>query len=286
MGKNLRRLKKNTKALVKKRNRVYTFFLCVFVALFIYSLYECIAWYIDSKNTAEVIETILKSVEVIEKEDSEHSVVVEPTEEIDEANIYWDYITTKYIDVDINSLLETNSDTVAWLKVEGTNINYPVVQAEDNDYYLKYSFDGSYNSAGWLFADYRNSVDLTDRNLIIFGHSRLDGTMFGTLKNIISNGWLDDENNFLIKLSTQTENTVWQVFSVYTTEYTTDYLQVSFSTDDEFYTFASMLLNRSDYDFNTYVSKTDNIITLSTCYGDEERVVLHAKLIKSETKVS
>lgn len=284
MEKKFRKTKKNIKKMFKKRNRIYTIILLILLSLFIYSGYQIVIWFIDNENTTKQINSIYESIEVTEKEDGENTVIVEQ-EDIDSTNYYWDYISTNYIDVDVAALQSINSDTLGWIKVEGTSINYPFVQYTNNEYYLTHSFDKSYNSAGWVFADYRNYGNLTDRNLIIYGHGRLSTVMFGTLKNIMTSGWLDDPSNYLVKIATETEYTVWQVFSVYVTEYTTDYLQVSFDSDDEFYEFASMLLDRSYYDFDTTISGSDQIITLSTCYdSDGQRVVLHAKLIKSEVK--
>ena len=109
--------------------------------------------------------------------------------------------------------------------------------------------------------------------------------MFGSLKNILNNGWLDNTNNHVIKMSTETENTLWQVISVYHIPVTSDYLQIIFSSEEEFINFSNMLIARSEYNFNTLVSGNDKLLTLSTCYNnDTERVVLHAKLIKKEAK--
>ena len=108
--------------------------------------------------------------------------------------------------------------------------------------------------------------------------------MFGSLKNIFNSDWFDDINNHVVKLSTPTENTLWQVFSVYHIPTTSDYLQVKFSNDTDFLDFVNMLKSRSQYDFNVEFSAEDKILTLSTCYNDEERVVLHAKLIKREVR--
>ena len=108
--------------------------------------------------------------------------------------------------------------------------------------------------------------------------------MFGSLKNILSSGWLDNTDNYIVKLSTETENTLWQVFSVYHIPTTSDYIQVTFSSDEEFKNWTMMLINRSQFNINTTVNELDNILTLSTCFNEDEKVVLHAKLIKKETK--
>ena len=190
----------------------------------------------------------------------------------------------KLIDVDFSELKQENSDTVGWIQVNGTNINYPFVQASDNKFYLTHSFYKNKNSAGWVFLDYRNNISELDKNTIIYAHGRKNNTMFGSLNKILDGKWVKDTNNFVVKLSTETENTLWQVFSVYHIPTTSDYIQTSFSTDEEFLKFINMLKDRSMYDFNTTVSSEDKILTLSTCHNDTEKMVLHAKLIKRETK--
>ena len=82
------------------------------------------------------------------------------------------------------ALKEQNQDTVAWVKVNNTDIDFPVVKTTNNNYYLNHNFSKEYNSAGWIFADYRNKFDGSDRNLIIYGHNRRDGSMFSSLNKI------------------------------------------------------------------------------------------------------
>ena len=153
-----------------------------------------------------------------------------------------------------------------------------------NDYYLNHSFDKSSNGGGWLFMDYRNNKSEFDQNTIIYGHGRKNNTLFGTLNKILNDDWVNDTNNYVVKLSTEKENTLWQVFSVYRIPTTSDYLKTDFYTDDDFINFSQTLINRSAYNFNTSVSPTDRILTLSTCYNNSEKVVLHAKLIKREIR--
>ena len=188
------------------------------------------------------------------------------------------------IDVDFNDLKNINPSTIGWIQVNGTNINYPFVQTNDNKYYLNHSFNKSKNSAGWVFMDYRNNISVLDKNTIIYAHGRLDNTMFGSLKNILTSGWLNNKNNYIVKLSTEYENNLWQVFSVYKIKTTNDYLQISFISNESFLEFTDKLIKRSDFNFNTKVNENDKILTLSTCYNEKEKVVLHAKLIKKVIK--
>ena len=89
--------------------------------------------------------------------------------------------------------------------------------------------------------------------------------MFGSLRNILSSGWLNNSNNYVVKLSTEKENTLWQVFSVYHIPTTSDYIQTEFSSDDEFLQLITKLKDRSMFNFNTDVNSNVNILTLSTC---------------------
>ena len=177
-------------------------------------------------------------------------------------------------------LLEKNSDTVAFLKVNGTNINYPVVQTNDNEYYLHHSYNKTKNEAGWVFLDYRNDNDLSDKNNIIYAHSRLDKTMFGSLNDTLKYSWYSNKDNHIIKISTEKENTLWQIFSVYKIPVESYYITTNFLNDSAFEKFLDVIKKRSVFDFNTNLTKDDRILTLSTCYSDKERTVIHAKLIR------
>ena len=241
-------------------------------------------WKMDSDDTNKQVDRIQEVVQIEEIIDSENVEIIEQEEDVPEPNHYWDYIKMNLISVSFNELKEINSQTKGWIQVNGTNVNYPFVQASDNNYYLNHSFDKSWNSAGWVFMDYRNSIDDMDKNTILYAHGRYDKTMFGTLRNVLTNGWLDNKNNYVIKLSSEKENTLWQVFSVYKIPTTSDYLQVNFIDDEDFMNFADMLIDRSGYDFDTIVSKSDKILTLSTCYNDDIKTVIHAKLIKKENR--
>ena len=216
------------------------------------------------------------------------SAYYKPCKELDICNEliekYWEYVQMNLIDVDFNDLKNINPSTIGWIQVNGTNINYPFVQTNDNKYYLNHSFNKSKNSAGWVFMDYRNNISVLDKNTIIYAHGRLDNTMFGSLKNILTSGWLNNKNNYIVKLSTEYENNLWQVFSVYKIKTTNDYLQISFISNESFLEFTNKLIKRSNFNFNTKVNENDKILTLSTCYNEKEKVVLHAKLIKRVIK--
>ena len=251
----------------------------VFSVVLIISIIKIIGWNRDNDNTSKQIEIVQDEAKIEEVEDDDNTKIIEQPIEIPKANPYWDYIKMNMINVDFTELKKINNDVRGWIQVNGTNINYPFVQASDNKYYLTHSFNKSFNYAGWVFLDYRNNLT-NNKNTIIYAHGRLDKTMFGSLKNILSSGWLNNTDNYVVKLSTEKENTLWQVFSVYHIPTTNDYIQTEFGNDEEFLELITKLKDRSMFNFNTDVNSNDNILTLSTCYNDNEKVVLHAKLIK------
>jgi len=190
-----------------------------------------------------------------------------------------------YINVNLNYYLSKNSETVAWLQVNGTKVNYPVVQHDDNSYYLEHDFYKRKTAVGWIFADYRNNFETLNNNTIIYGHNLINKTMFGTIPNLLKKNWFNTPNRNYIKLSTKTTNSIWQIFSVYSIEPTTDYLQVRFNSTTVYQSFLDIIKNRSEQKFDIDVTYTDKIITLSTCDNTgTKRVVVHAKLINIENK--
>ena len=280
----MKRKRRKRRRRLKWKNIIIALIFVVFLVVMVIGIYNLIRWKINSSKTNKQINDVKGETEVLEVKDNEKTEVIE-NEGIDEDDLYWEYIKINLIDVDFKELKKKNKETVGWIKVLGTNINYPFVQTDNNSYYLNHSFDKSYNSAGWVFLDYRNKLEKeTDKNTILYAHGRLDKTMFGSLKNILSSNWLNDSNNYVVKLSTEYENTLWQVFSVYHIPTTSDYIQTVFESKQEYKKFLEMLLKRSSYDFKTSIKDSDRILTLSTCYNDKERVVLHAKLIKREKK--
>ena len=264
-------IKKRKKLNVK--NLCLLIFFLVMLIVFLFSLIKVIMWIIDNNNTNDIIKKVADTYEINEKSYDNEVIINE-----NEKDIYFDYMKLKFIDVDINKLKTFNPDTIGFIKVMGTNINYPFVQSTDNDYYLNRSYDKTYNNAGWIFLDYRNN-EFNDKNTIIYGHGRINGTMFGSLKDTLKSSWQNNKDNYIIKISTEKENSIWQIFSVYKIATTSDYLEISFS-DNEFESFINLIKGRSSYNFETNVTNEDKVLTLSTCYNDNDKMVVHAKLIK------
>ena len=193
-------------------------------------------------------------------------------------------IKTKYtFSNSFKSLKKINKETKAYLIVKNTEISYPVVQHSDNNYYLKYDFYKKKTSMGWIFMDYRNNTSSFDDNTIIYGHSMLNGTMFGTLKKVLNTSWRKNEDNMTISYDTEKESYKFKIFSAYKVDYTTDYLITNFDSAEEKLAFIKMIKGRSSFKSKIELDENDKILTLSTCAGgNNRRLVVHAVLLKDK----
>ncbi len=181
----------------------------------------------------------------------------------------------------ISVLKQTNPDTVGWVTVNNTTVNYPVVQASSNSYYLVHDFNRKSNSLGWIFMDYRNDPINLQQNTIMYGHNLArDKLMFGDLKKTMDPKWYKNPNNQYITFNTAGANMQWKIFSIYKVAVTNDYLYNTFESEAQFNEFINKLKSRSIYDFGVDVPSNGKIITLSTCQNSgKNRLVIHAVLI-------
>ncbi len=188
---------------------------------------------------------------------------------------------TNTTSINFDELKQKNSDTVAWITVPNTVINYPVVKNNDNKFYLKNDFYKKHNIYGWIFADFRTSFPNLSQNTIIYGHNTSIGIMFGDLINLLDKKWYENEENNYIYLNTTEKEYKFKIFSVYKIKTTNDYIKTDFSNDFDEY--IKMVTDRSFIDFKTNI-ENDKIITLSTCYNTQNssiKLVVHAKMINN-----
>ena len=181
----------------------------------------------------------------------------------------------------MRSLLELNDETVGWLNVPGTNIDYPIVKANDNKFYLDHNFDKKKDYNGWVFMNNVNNPKNLNKNTILFAHNRYySGVMFGTLNNLTKPSWYNEASNISIYYNTLYEELEWEVFSVYRVNVTDDYLKISFENDNEWLDFIQLLKSRSIFESKREITADDQILTLSTCAENDQRLVVHAVLKK------
>ena len=241
------------------RRIIINIIIVILIGVMIYSGAKIVIWFYENSKTDKLLKKVSTSVHVDEGKS------------INDKERY---------SIDFDELRKINTDIKGWIKVEGTDVEMPVVQGNDNSFYLTHSLDKSSNSAGWAFIDYRNKLDGTDKNIIIYGHNRRDRSIFGTLKNIVKPEWYNNENNRYIQFITENETSIYEVFSVYQIEVEDYYTQTDFGKVN-FLEFANKLKSRSVKNFNVDLTEDDNILTLSTCADNSQyRVVLHAVKIK------
>lgn len=287
-----------------KNRKLLIALLVVLIVILVLLIAEIVMWVNDNRKTQKQIENIINSnIEIPEEEPIVEEPIVEDnkteenkpddnkednnqtTNQTNNQNYnYNSFVNQSMFKVNFDNLLKVNSDTKGWIRVNNTNVNLPFVQTNNNDYYLSHSFDRSNNSAGWIFLDYRNDINNLKANNIIYGHGRLDNTMFGSLRKTFNKSWYQNVNNRNILITTPTQNMVFEIFSIYTIEPESYYITTRFSTIEKHQAFINTIKSRSIYDFNSEVTTNDKILTLSTCYDNVKRAVIHAKLIKLENK--
>lgn len=184
----------------------------------------------------------------------------------------------------LNALVEQNPDTVGWIKIPDTPVDYAVMQGESNDEYLHTDFFNEYNFAGIPFMDYTNTIGASYQNYIIYGHRMADHSMFWALGEFLDQEFYDSHTTFQLLLRVGDEDILYdcEIFSVYLVSvYDNDWI-TTFPDEESYQDYITMCQNKSSISTDVEVSSSDQIVTLSTCaaYGaeNEGRLLVHAKM--------
>lgn len=228
--------------------------------VYVFSLINIVIWFKENDRTSDQIKKInsVSSMKIITIND-----------ELTNSE-------SKFMTINFDGIKEFNEEIIGWINIPYTDVNYPILKHNDNSFYLNHSIDKSKNKAGWIFMDYRNEIIRDDKNIIIYGHNRKDGTMFGSLKNILKESYLKNKEKY-IYVSTPENDYRYEIFSAYYINTTDDYLKIDFN-DYEYSEWLNLITNRSMHDFKTNVDVNDSILTLSTCYTNSKKLVVHAKM--------
>ncbi len=177
--------------------------------------------------------------------------------------------------------LEKYEDFVCWLYIADTKISNYVVQAEDNEFYLRRNIDQETNGNGSLFMDFRCDSDTWNRHNIIYGHNQKNGTMFSDLRDFNDPEYFKEHQ--LIYTYSASGVKIWKIFSAYETDTSDYYIETWFASDDTYYDFIRGLQEKSIAETDVVLKSTDKILTLSTCYkysNPNGRYVVHAVLVE------
>ena len=222
---------------------------------------------VNATETAEKVSDI-KPIELEEAEERKELKSNENREDFPE------------MEVDFKALREKNPDTVGWLYVGSCGISYPILQGEDNDYYMNHTFEGTVNSSGAIIMDYRDDKYLKDWNTFIYGHNMKNGSMFGSLKKLLKDETLYDSDPYIyIYLPGYIYR--YKIFSYYKDKpdskmyWTADTLQ-------EYRQYIRDALSLSVRDLGVETSEENNMVTLVTCSGSgagKMRFFVHGEFI-------
>ncbi len=209
----------------------------ILIVIMIVSLFSIFIWVFENNNTKEI--------------------VVHAKKYINNGNR-----------ITLNSEIKTiNEDIIGWLIVDNTKIDYPIVQTSNNEYYLNHNLNRDYSSTGWIFMDSDNKLD--DQNLIIYGHHRRDGSMFGSVDNLLNKNTKTGTIKLIIKSNTY----IYNIFSIYKSEKNYNYRDKNYSN---FNKKIQEFKEHSLINYKVDITKGKQIITLSTCDNDNKnRIVVH-----------
>lgn len=184
---------------------------------------------------------------------------------------------------DLNALREVNPHVVGWIFLPGSQVNYPIVQGEDNQYYLEHTWDGRKNIAGSIFLEATNSPDLTDSRSILYGHNMANMSMFAVLHYYANEYYV--KTYPYVYLVTGEDVLRYEIYSTY--QAAVDSKTYALELDHRHMpSFIQMTLDEADFDTGIVPADTDRILTLSTCTGNSEtRRVVHARLVMEEVEV-
>jgi len=168
-------------------------------------------------------------------------------------------------EIDLTALQAVNPDVVGWIMVPETDISYPLLQADDNSYYLNRTWDGSRNSVGAIFLDYRNSSDLHDFNTVIYGHKMNNTSMFGQLHQYKNEGYWAAHPVLYVADSTGVRK--FDIFAYYETSTMNTY-SLDFPDQASRQAYIEECLGQSWLNTGIVPEPDDCILTLSTCTGN------------------
>ena len=181
------------------------------------------------------------------------------------------------IRVDFDILRAQNPDIIGWIYSPDTPINYPIAQSEDNDYYLRRLTDGTRNTAGTIFVDFRNSADFSDRNTLVYGHNMKNDTMFGTLSEYDSQSYYDSHRTLWLL----TPERSWKLEPIagFVTRADSDSYTL-FDSGEALHGYLEGALARSEFESEVPIDRVERIVTLSTCtyQGVDKRFILVCEL--------
>lgn len=245
-----------------------TWFTIGVAAIFLVATIQCILWIIDTRSTAQEVELTQQAAIGSGVQEAKNPVY-------------------PFQQVDFKPLQKQNTDIVSWLDVKAVGLSIPITQTGDNEFYLTHDVNKKSNRLGWVFADARSNLEHLGVNTVLYGHNAADRKMFGSLKGLLNTDESTVDANKIVTFTTPTKEYVFNIVSVYVTDYDDwKYVKQVFTDDHQKDLFVQRMQNKNTMPiFKTDISAQDQFLTFSTCYGPAgttKRLVVQAKLIAEQ----
>jgi sortase B len=257
----------------RKKHIVSNIALVIAATVFLYSAYQLVTIFMEyNKGEQEYKEILDEVITEVPETDNQESQQPQVTPEEPEKRT-----EHKVLKVDFKKLQSTNPDTVAWISFdEPAKINYPVVRANDNDKYLKSTFEGKKNASGAIFMDAVNSGDFSNTNTFIYGHNMKNGSMFGQLRKYKNEAFYREYPFFYIYMPDGRE-VKYQIFAVGIVEDASESYRKHYMDDADYLKYLQYIQSISKYKTGVEVTAESDIVSLSTCTNvtETQRLLVH-----------
>lgn len=245
-----------------KKKTIYTVLMLICIIVFLFALYN-------------VVEIMNKYREI----DRYYEITLEEYVEVDE--------TGTISNVDLAKLVAKNSDVKGWIYIDGTDINYPLLQGSNNDYYLYLNYDEEYSDGGSIYIDSSNRGDMTEDHTIIYGHNMKNDTMFGTLNDFKTEAH-KDAHPYVYILTLDGKWNKYEIFAYYRADISDGTFNKFDADPQKMAEYVNIVSSKNYYSNSNLPTNGEKIITLSTCTEDLDdncRNVLQAKLVDVVDKI-
>ena len=252
----------------RKKGRIVLLWLCILV--FFFSSFQVVSILLEYKKGEDFYQDTAKSYTVLPEKKKEAEFPIE---------------------VDFSALRSINEDIIGWIYMEDTVVNYPILQGDNNFYYLDKTYYKEYLASGSIFLDTANAADFSDVHSIIYGHNMKNNTMFGNLDDFRDLDYLQTHPYIDILLPDGSWKR-YEICSVYRAGLEDGTYRIAFDGESAFRDFSELLRGKNLFreqegTLLPEIKAGDKILTLSTCTEDsseEERFVIHARLLDRKEK--
>ncbi|MCI8274928.1 MAG: class B sortase [Lachnospiraceae bacterium] len=268
-----------TKWTKKKRSRrIQAVIFIIALAVFLFSGYQLLKIYLEYKKGSDEYEKLAGEAARILSEAEDGQALEDGSSA---GNGGGQSETGPFPWEELDALMRgENEDYVGWITIPDTQIDYPIVQFTDNDYYLAHTFEGTENAAGTLFVDSNIPEGMEGKNVIVYGHNMKNGSMFAGLKKYREDDFYEGHKTF--RVNTKTGFYTYEIFAVTVVSPDSDTYTLDFADDAQFLDYIASMQERSLHNTGVTVEAGDKIITLSTCVNKNvDRLVVQAKRLEN-----